>query len=161
MRIHIQTRSKGGSLKRALRRSLSAQRKGVKAVDVGFFDTARYPDGTAVTNVAAWNEFGTKFRGRDHVPPRPFFRNSNQNVQKPLARYLANETNPKDMILTPQMGERVGLILQRYLQESITNLKDPPNAPETIRRKQGKANPLIDTGKLRTSATYRVHRNNP
>ena len=61
-------RIKGGDkLRRFLREAKSASR--VKATEVGFFSEARYPDGTPVPAVAAWNEFGTT-----RIPERPFFR---------------------------------------------------------------------------------------
>lgn len=51
------------------------------------------------------------------------------------------------------LGEyAVGLI-----QEYLTKLKDPPNHPATIANKKS-SNPLIDTGQLRDSITYRVVR---
>ena len=47
--------------------------------DVGFFDSARYSDGTPVAAVAAWNEFGTRnipyLSGRSFATPLPRRRN--------------------------------------------------------------------------------------
>ena len=50
----------GEKLKEFLRRAKAAQAFNVRKLEIGFWDTARYPDGTPVTNVAAWNEWGTK-----------------------------------------------------------------------------------------------------
>ena len=51
------TRTRGGKkLDAFLRKAKTA--KGVNAVEIGFYSTAKYADGTAVTNVALWNEFG-------------------------------------------------------------------------------------------------------
>lgn len=36
---------------------------------VGYFENAKYPDGTSVAQVAFWQEFGNK-----RIPPRPTFR---------------------------------------------------------------------------------------
>jgi len=44
---------------------------------------------------------------------------------------------------------------QGIVQEYMTNLKSPANAPSTIKRK-GSANPLIDTGQQRQSVTYSI-----
>ena len=70
----------------------------VTGVRVGFFAKSRYPDGTPVTNVAAWNEFGTKgsnklvtIRSRGKV-----FRFKSGGIPKrPFMRY-ANRTGPSE-----------------------------------------------------------------
>lgn len=49
--------------------------KGMK-LEVGFFETATYPDGAKVAEVAASNEFGVPSRNQ---PPRPFFRQAITN----------------------------------------------------------------------------------
>jgi hypothetical protein len=102
------------------------------------------------------------------IPPRPFFRNA-------IAKY------------GPKWGEQMGLLLKRFdfdasktlnamgniiqgqIQTSILDLRDPPLAPSTIRRKsQGKvsalakaiggpAKPLIDTGLMWNSVSYEVN----
>jgi hypothetical protein len=43
------------------------------------------------------------------------------------------------------------------IQEAITELKEPPNAPSTIKRKHSD-NPLIDSGNMRQSVTYSVRK---
>ena len=62
----------GRKLAAFLRQAKAAQASSVKGIDVGFFSTAKYPDGTPVAAVAAWNEFGTERNGQQHVPERPF-----------------------------------------------------------------------------------------
>ena len=49
----------------------------------------------------------------------------------------------------------LGLRIQRDVQRTIRNLSDPPNSPITIHNKKS-SNPLIDTGRLRQSVTYKV-----
>ena len=162
--IRTSVKTKGGNrLKASLLKGKRAAKTGLKSVEVGFFSTAKYQDGTPVTNVAAWNEFGTQVRGSQFIPPRPFFRNANITVRGELKVFLTNNLDTKTGVLTPQQGSQMGLILQGNLQESITKLKAPPNAPRTIeiKRKKGKGgevNPLIDTGKMRTSVTHKVNR---
>ena len=53
-------------LKSFIKKAQAAQIKSVKRVSVGFFATSKYRDGTPVTNVAAWNEFGTQRNGKQH-----------------------------------------------------------------------------------------------
>lgn len=51
--------------------------------------------------------------------------------------------------------ERVGAFAVGDVKRKITDLRTPPNAPSTIRRK-GSDNPLIDTGRLRASIDFEV-----
>src|SRR5690606_12567931 len=50
---------------------------GNKQAKVGWFESAKYENGTQVATVAATHEFGTTKAGRNHttvIPPRPYFR---------------------------------------------------------------------------------------
>jgi hypothetical protein len=49
----------------------------------------------------------------------------------------------------------MGQQIEADIKRKITTLKDPPNAPSTIKQK-GSSNPLIDTGHLRASVRYVV-----
>ena len=146
--MKIRTRSSGRLLKtiRAAKRT-----QGVKRIDVGFFDTAKYPDGTPVTIVAARNEFGL---GR--VPSRPFFRNSNFRTKVQIPKYIRERINPATLELTSQLARQAGILGQNDLKRSITELKKPPNTEYTIKRKKGKTNPLIDTGFMRNSVSFKL-----
>ena len=150
------TRVKGGKqIKDFLRKARSAQR--IKNTEVGFFQDARYPDGTPVTNVAAWNEFGTS----NGVPERPFFRLAIAGAEDDLLALLEREIDPKTLAITQQLADRVGLTLQAAIRLSITHLRNPPNAPRTILPRpvgKGSSNPLIDEGIMRESVTFRHNR---
>jgi hypothetical protein len=131
----------------------NAGKGGVKELNVGFFQSSRYPNGTSVATVAAINEFGTA-----KIPERPFFRNATAKVQPKLLSILRREIDPETMVITPSIAEKLGLVFVGAIQKEIVDLKEPPNAPATIKAKQGKDNPLIDTGFLRQSVTYEVKR---
>lgn len=60
-----------------------------------------------------------------------------------------------DMVL-----ERVGIVAVGNVQQYMTDLKTPPNAPSTIAKK-GSSNPLIDSGAMRASVTYSVSPTKP
>ena len=49
----------------------------------------------------------------------------------------------------------LGDYIAQQLQEYVTEVTTPPNHPFTIDRK-GSSHPLIDSGRLRTSITFRV-----
>ena len=125
-------------------------------VEVGFFADARYPDekGTRVSAVAAWNEFGTRT-----IPERPFFRRTLRKVRRPndLPRLIRRMVDKRTMTLSLNGYNAIGAYVVGELQNEIVNLRTPPNAPSTVRRK-GSTNPLIDTVQLRTAATWKVKR---
>ena len=130
----------GARLNRFLRQAKSA--KSVKSVEVGYFSTAKYPDGTPVAFVAVVNEFGTK-NGR--IPERPSFRNAIRGAGKDLTPILVANINPKTMALDVKTAGKIGLAMQGRIQRSITTLRTPANAPSTIAAKKS-SNPLLDTG---------------
>ena len=118
---------------------------------VGFFESARYPDGTPVAQVAAINEFGA-----GAIPERPFFRQAMAGAKRDLTpKTLAALRRGPGMVVDRAEAGRIGLFLVDRLQVSITTLRSPPNAPSTVKAK-GSSNPLIDTAFMRNSATWRV-----
>ena len=111
-----------------------------------------YPDGTSVIEVAVKNEFG---EGR--IPERPFFRNSMRFNRK---KYIEINQKLLTKVAAGQMTTEVALetlatVAVGDVQDEIVNLREPPNAPMTIRLK-GSDNPLIDTGHMRQSVTYEL-----
>lgn len=51
--------------------------------------------------------------------------------------------------------DAIGAVTAGEVQQYMTDLKTPPNAPYTIQQK-GSSNPLIDTGALRASVTWKI-----
>ena len=147
----------GQHLRRFLKQAKAVKHRMIEKVETGFFTTSRYPDGTPVTNVAAWNEFGTQDSdGNVMVPSRPFFRQANEEVKKDLRDVLRREVDPKEMIVDRRIGNMLGSVHQRAVQTSIRDIKKPPLA-ESTKAAKGSDNPLVDTGVLRTSVTHKVH----
>ena len=173
------TRRGGQKLERLLR---DAGKGGVSGIKVGFFSTAKYDDGTPVAAVAAWNEFGTgpysikpkhkkalAFTGADGktvfaksvkhpgIPERPFFRRALAVAEDGIVKVLKAEIDPERMVVDDRLAGRVGEYVQGEIRGSITALREPPNAPATIKRKR-RSNPLIDTGTMSRSVTFVVER---
>lgn len=121
---------------------------GSEKLEIGFFESAKYPSGEYVAQVARYNEFGTL-----NIPMRPFFRNAiNKNIKKwfsTLQSAIKKDTPAKKALSI------VGEVARADIIESITSLNAPPNAQSTIKQK-GSSNPLIDTGLMRRSVTYKV-----
>ena len=105
-----------------------------------------------VLDVANYMEFGTAT-----IPARSFVRawfDENQaRAQQMLAalmRSVVKGTRSREQIL-----ELLGQKFVAEIQARISKGIPPPLLPATIRRK-GSSTPLIDTGQLRSSVTYRV-----
>lgn len=142
--------------------------KGMK-LEVGFFETATYPDGAKVAEVAVSNEFGVPSRNQ---PPRPFFRQAIANNKGDWMVGLKTMiTNGEDIeIALGKIGERI----KDDIQESIMNFTDPPLAKSTIRAKmRGDKNrgipalseadaskPLERTLQMRDSVEFKVTNEN-
>lgn len=129
-----------------------AGKGGVKNVEVGVFASAKYPDGTLVAAVAAWNEFGTV-----NIPERPALRNSIKDNEKTLAKIVKLKVDPEKMVITPKIAELLGLSQQGSMQKSIVSLSSPANEDSTIKAKKS-SNPLVDTGLYLKSITFKVNR---
>lgn len=104
--------------------------------------------------VAIFNEFGTS---DGHVPERSFIRawfdEAEPELRKDLVTLMRSVVAGKrtSREILELMGQRaVGQIQQR-----ISSGIAPPNAPSTIRQK-GSSTPLIDSGILRSSVTYKI-----
>lgn len=121
-----------------------------KVCKVGFWSTAKYPDGTPVTNVALWNEYGTA----TGVPERPFFRQAIAQAEAPLLETVHAAYDPVTGLTTRDLA-RMGETMVRLIQDSIRKGDWSPNAPATVALK-GSSQPLIDTGFMRRSVTYKV-----
>ena len=66
-----------------------------------------------------------------------------------LSKVLSGQSSAEELC------EKMGNVIQKDIRKKIRDIKTPPNAPSTIARK-GSSNPLIDTGLLHQSVTYKV-----
>lgn len=117
-------------------------------LEIGFFETARYPNGAYVAQVARYQEFGTI-----HIPPRPFFRRAIVSNTNKWINYYKN--NMKISNNNAYALNYVGELARGDIINSIKTLNNPPNTKSTIRQKKS-SKPLIDTGLLVRSVSYRV-----
>lgn len=135
-------------------RRLLEQVRAVKerAVDVGVLGQKAAEDhgGLTVGDVATFHEFGLG------VPERSFIRNyvdRSKQAAQALARRCA-EAVAKGVPAEAALNI-IGMSHASAIQEMIADGIDPPLAEETIKRK-GSSTPLIDTGQLRASVTWRI-----
>ena len=111
-------------------------------------DSNREPeDGKApadMVDIAAFQEFGTKT-----IPERSFIRawhdSAVPQIQRLIQRLVIQYID--DKITMDVLLAKLGNFAQGGMRKYLRDLKEPPNAPSTIRAK-GSSNPLIDTGQL-------------
>lgn len=92
------------------------------------------------------------------IPPRPWLiPGANQAVEAITDVVIERLRGDADMSKTL---DAIGAVTAGEVQQYMTDLREPPNAPYTIEQK-GSSNPLIDTGALRASVTYKVTSEKP
>jgi hypothetical protein len=116
-------------------------------------ESANKSPGLTVIDVATFNEFGLG------VPERSFVRgyvDENENLIRNDIKKLALLIVQGKKTTEDALG-LLGMKVQGEMQKRISEGIDPPNAPSTIAKK-GSSKPLIDTGQLRASITYKVEK---
>lgn len=123
-------------------------------VRVGFQrGKAQEEDGTDICDVAAFNELGT-----DHIPARPFIRQSVDDNESKINSFLKEEV--KDFAQgksAEQILKEIGIFQKDLMQDKITSGSFAPNAESTIKKK-GSSKPLVDTGRMRQSVNYAIQK---
>lgn len=147
-----------------MRRELAKFMKGAKNVTVGIHEDAGMHEG-GITNaqLGALLNYGNpdnKMYGKADapIPARPWLvpgvEKSERDIIDAVGKGIADGQNVEQLI------EQAGVIAAGSVQQYMTDLSEPANSPVTIAKK-GSSNPLIDTGSLRQSVTYKIARNKP
>lgn len=108
--------------------------------------------GLSMPQIAAQNEFGTKY-----IPARPFMSTAvdlnlnmiNNYISKQYELILAGKTT------TNKALGLIGQMMTGLIQKRIRQIVLPPNSPRTIAIK-GSSKPLIDFGQMIQSVSYVV-----
>jgi len=124
---------------------------------VGFVDDKadKKVNGVEIWAYGNFNEYGTS-----DIPARPFFRtaiNDNRRyIKEELKRLL------QKVALGQMKGEvalkSIGLEVQGMIQDSIKNGNWRGNAQSTIEAKNGRGQPLIDTGSMLRAVSFEIRR---
>jgi HK97 gp10 family phage protein len=114
-------------------------------------DTGSYDNGAKVTEVAAWNEFGTS-----KIPERSFLRST---IAENRAKYQREFQKAYLEAISGGMNLRaaagfIGNVARDDIKAKIESISSPGNAPSTIAKK-GFDNPLIETRKLYESVKWK------
>lgn len=160
------TRTPGPARKHILGAALEL---GQKTGKVGWFESAKYADGTPVAGVAYVQEFG----GR-RIPPRPTLRPTADTQAGEWSKTAATVSKAvmRGQLQPTALFEALCLKAEGDVREAITKLTSPPLAESTIaaRRRRlapgsevvdvppvmGIAKPLVDTGILLNTLTSKV-----
>lgn len=146
---------------------LSAAVKTLKGTElqVGWFETARYPNGVPVAYVATIHEFGSPSR---NIPARPFMRPTIAREKENWIEFIEQESRKimQGRQTAPQMLEMLGLSISGEIARSISEVTQPPLKESTIAAKRRKLadqtttgaldKPLVETGLMLESVTYVV-----
>jgi len=122
-----------------------------KGVSVGIFGS----ENSDVVKYASKNEFGVG------VPERPFMRHTFDIEKEKISDMITKTVSgyiKKDRNLFKSFG-LIGNYIKSRIQNSITTAYQwaKPNAPLTKKLKKSDK-PLIDTGRMRASITYKVNK---
>lgn len=98
-------------------------------------------------------ELGVTGPHKINIPARPWLEPGVASATDEVLKTIQDGVEQgKDM---DAILETVGVVAAGAVRVYMTELKTPPNAPSTIRKK-GSANPLIDSGAMRQSVTHKV-----
>lgn len=129
-----------------------------KRMSIGVLGNApQHPSGVNMADIATWNEFGTKRPdGSVHVPARSFLRSTFDEKLLSYERFMSRNLGSLGTKFSgAQLLELLGMKMTSDIKRTIVKLREPQNAPSTIRQKKS-SNPLIDKGRLRQSIDYEV-----
>lgn len=162
--VRVDVKGNGAKLKAALRKIAECSKV---SLDVGFFEDAKYPDGTSVAYVAYLNEYG------GHNPARPFMQ---QTAKKRMKNWTDGVKKAVEQTGVTPAGvkrafEKAGQQAEGDIKRTIKDWPPGGNAPSTVAAKARRArsgknlvpiNPetvLIDTGKMISSVSHEVKTN--
>ncbi|QLX25058.1 hypothetical protein HV271_09645 [Citrobacter freundii] len=132
------------------------QEMGRLKADVGWMDTARYPDGTPVALVAQTQEYGSPAR---HIPPRPFVRPTIASEKESWSRQMgigvkAVANGIRDPL---QVFTAIGELAAGDVRMTITQISSPPLADSTKKARAARGlepdKPLQATGLMLSTCT--------
>lgn len=136
--------------------------KGDKVGKVGWFESAKYNDGTPVAYVATINEFGCPEK---NIPARPTVRPTIAEQQGNWRRLAAQGAKAilAGRYTVAQVLEGIGLQAVGDIKKTISKLTSPALKESTVKNRLrrradrktigGLTKPLVDTGRMLNSLT--------
>lgn len=141
-------------------RDLEKRLKDNYVIAVGFpaskTKSIEYPNGESVVKVAAANNFGVP---DENIPRRPFMsisKNPAIKKVKPIYKALVPQI-VKGNTSQKKVAQIIAPKAVSVFKKVIVDLREPPNAPSTIKRKKS-SNPLIDKSIMVQSLTFEIRK---
>lgn len=119
-------------------------------------------DASEILVIGATHEFGTDRAGKNHnvtIPERSFLRSSFDEDKERNSRVIekAYHSILSRRATVAQALGLVGLFVGGRVKKKLRDLRMPPLAPSTLRKRRGGSdNPLVDTGQLVNSIQHEV-----
>ena len=129
-------------------------KKKKKYVEVGLLGNKKHEDSElTVAEVGFYNEFGT-----EKIPERSFMRRTIIEKKKAIK---ASITKLSKLIVEKKLDEKqaLGLLGEQtsgFIKKTIIAVKSPIESPQTLLKKKGVSNPLIDTSQMLNSITWKI-----
>jgi len=140
------------SSKSARTREADPRRIKKGGAEAGIMSGEASGEGSAsLVEIAIWNELGTS-----RIPPRPFIQSTADEKAREWKKTVKRVTKlmQDGKVNAEDASGLLGQQMQADIQQKIIDLRDPPNADSTKKKKKGSDNPLIDTGSLRDGVKY-------
>lgn len=146
----------------SMRLAVAAQELNNVQGKAGFFESAKYPDGTPVAYVAAIQEFGYAEGG---IPPRSFMRTTANEQGKHWTEAFSKGAKAivRGTFSPKQVMDAVGQLAAGDIRKKISEIQSPPLEAATVAaRRRRYANkgatgnltkPLVDTAIMVNSVT--------
>lgn len=128
---------------------------------VGWFDSAKYPDGTPVALVATTQEFGST---KKRIPPRSFMRPAINEGRTEWSAAAASgfKAVAAGRYTAANVLDLIGSSAAGAVRQKISELNSPPLDPVTIAARKRKGihgtKPLVATTLMLTTLTHKVER---
>lgn len=121
-------------------------------LQVGWFETAKYLNGVAIAYVAAIQEYGYPAK---NIPPRPFMRPAYQDNAPKWTRLAAGgfKAAAAGAVSLGDALEQIGGVAAGDIGKAIQAVTEPPIK---YTRKNQSTKPLIDTGQMFQSVSWRL-----
>lgn len=132
---------------------------------VGFFETAKYADGTPVASVAVVQEFGSQ---KNNIPPRSFMRSTMDEQSKTWAHHMQRGAAAvaRGALTAGQVMDSIGALAAGDVRKKIAEIQAPPLAESTVKARQRRyadkgttgnlRKPLVDTAVMVNAVTHVV-----
>ncbi len=103
-------------------------------------------------------ELGVTGPHKIKIPPRPWLTPGVESGNDEYLKIITDAAEKQEPL--SRALKRVGVVAEAKVKVYMTQLKSPPNALSTVKKK-GSSNPLIDSGQLRASVTSKIVNREP